>query len=201
MRRWSFWVTSLALLVPAGCATSPYPPGEGPRVTPNDKEWRRKSVPAPPLYMQFTSGSGKRWTMATPLYWHVEGAESESRHFIPFASWSVDRPAQVERGHVLNYFWGDRPESSYRVGFPFYWSFQGPESKTTLYGPVYRTEAAANHKRRLVVMPWLYSRETDETGYDYWGVLGRLVGYEKQRFGGERKERLWLFFVFHIDTV
>lgn len=198
-RRFS-WALRALLLFPAGCATSPFPPESGPRVEPDGKEWRRKTVPLPPLYMNFISGSGKHWTMATPLYWQVLGADTSSYNLIPLASFSSDRMANTAEGHVLNYFWGKGPERQYRVGFPFYWSFQRPGSETSIYGPVYRRKEADGERERLVVFPWLFSRETDATGYSYWGILGRLVGYEKQVIDGQEKKRLWLFFVFHVNT-
>jgi hypothetical protein len=139
--------------------------------------------------------------MATPLYWQVVGAESASYNVIPFFRYWTDRAAKVRRGHIFNYFWGEDSESRYDVGFPFYWSFRRPDSETTVYGPVFQRTETANGRRRLLVLPWLFSRETDNSGYEYWGVLFRLLGYEKQLFDGERKERLWLFFALHINTV
>src|SRR4030095_163327 len=114
---------------------------------------------------------GNQWIMATPFYWQIEGADSESYHLIPLAGYSVDRAVGASRGRVLNYWWGDRPDSSYRVGFPLYWSFGKPGVRTDIYGPVYTKREESNDRRRLVVFPWLFSRETDASGYDYWGVL------------------------------
>jgi hypothetical protein len=139
--------------------------------------------------------------MVTPLYWQAVGAESASYNLLPIFGYSVDRVAKVERGHVLNYFWGERPDHRHWVAFPVYWRIQRPGVQTTVCGPAYRRAEETDGRRRLVVFPWLFSRETDKTGYDYWGILFRLVGYEKQVFDGEQKERLWLFFSFHINTV
>jgi len=201
-----FYLCLASPLALTSCATSPYAPEPGPRVQPDDKEWRRKSLPLPPIYWRFTTGENNQWTMATPLYWQVRGADSIHRHLIPFASYSADlavdgSPGESE-GHVLNWFWKDEPSRSYRVAFPVYWRFEKPGVETSVYGPLYtRHEAGAAWRDRTILMPWLYSREKDSTGYDYWAVLFRLVGYEKQRFNGERKERLWLFFVFPIPVV
>jgi hypothetical protein len=200
MRNWKVLSMASLDMVSAGCATTPYPPGPGPRVEPNDKEWKRKSVPLPPLYLEFTSGSGQQCRMATPLYWQAIGAETESYHLVPFGGYTVDRATGASRGRVLNYLWGGDSERSYRVGFPLYWSFDRPGVETRIYGPVYRRTEEESGKRRLVVFPWLFSRETNASGYDYWGILCRLVGYETQAFNGEQKERLWLFFAFHVDT-
>jgi hypothetical protein len=203
MQRWNVLALAApALFLSAGCATSPHEPQPGPRVRDRDTEWRRKSVPLPPLYWQFTSGSGKRWTMVTPFYWQVAGATSTHHHLVPFAHYSSEREPPAEGGHVLNYFWGKSPRGRHRVAFPVYWSFQRPEAETSLYGPVYHRREEANGRRRLLVFPWLFSSESDDaSGYDYWGVLFRLLGYEKQVFDGEQKERLWLLFAFHVDTV
>ena len=149
--------------------------------------------------MEFTTGSGNQWTMVTPLYWQVDGAQSTSRHLLPLAHVSSDVSSERSSGHVLNCFWNTSPDRSVRGAFPFYWSFKDPKATTKIYGPVYRKITEANDRRRLVVFPWLYSQETTADGYSYWSVLGRLLGHERQTFGKEERARLWLFFVFHIE--
>jgi hypothetical protein len=175
---------------------------EGPKVRPDDLKWRRKALPLPPVYMSYTSGSGNRWKMITPFYWQMDGRDRSRKTLIPLMTAGEDRVAKRKSGYFLNWIWSESPESGHRVLFPFYWNFRSEESDTSVYGPLYvRAEHDGKQRRRLIFFPWIYSRETDATGYDYWGVLFRLVGYEKEVIDGRRRERLWLFFVFTIDTV
>ena len=191
-----------AVVLGVGCVAMPrvsseqLSKAEGPKVRPDERRWRRKPFPLPPLYMRYTSGSGNRWTMVTPFYWQVIGRDKEFRLLFPLARHSLDRPAQTSSGHVLNWVWGSDPERSYRVLFPLYWNFRSDDSETSLYGPLYHRREG-EHKRRTILFPWIFSRETDR-GYDYWGILFRLFAYEKQVFQGEERKRLWLFFVIPV---
>jgi len=198
-------VPFLALL--AGCLSAPAELREGePKIRPSGEEWSRRSAPLPPLYLDFESGRGQRWTMVTPLYWQVKGPRIERQgevvdaeehyHLLPIAGYARSRPAGISNGHVANYFWGKKPEGGYRVLFPLWWDFEGSGGRTTVAGPLYsRTEPG---RERTLVFPWLYSREKRGSDYDYWGVCFRLIGVEKQVFEGEEKKRLWLFFVFKL---
>jgi len=175
---------------------------EGPKVRPDARAWRRKPVPLPPLYASFTSGSGDRWKVITPLYWQIDGHDRSRRLLFPLMHYAEDRPARRTSGYVLNWFWGNDDDGGHRVFFPLYWNFRSPAADTSLWGPLYvRREHDAEQRRRLLVFPWIFSREVDASGYDYWGVIFRLVGYEKQVIEGEQRERLWLFFVVPIRTV
>ncbi len=137
---------------------------DGPKVKPEPDAWRRKALPLPPLYMSFTSGSGNRWTMVTPLYWQVKGTD----------------------------------KASYLL-FPLWYHSRDEQSSVTLAGPLYHSERKTGDERsRTLLFPWLYSRETDNTGYDYWGIFFRLIGVEKQIIDNQQRTRLWLFFVFPI---
>src|SRR5262245_55988442 len=190
-----------------GCLSTPASVREaGPRVRPDPEAWRRNSAPVPPLYLDFTTAQGKRWTMVTPLYWQVKGPRVEEKgevmdaeehyHLLPLAGYARSRPAETSAGHVANYFWGKKPEGGYRVLFPLWWEFEDGERRTTVAGPFYST--SGGERQRTMVFPWLYSREKVGNDYDYWAVCFRLIGLEKQVFAGEEKKRLWLFFVFKL---
>jgi len=176
----------------------------GPRVKPDENDWRRSSVPLPPLYLDFSTAGGDRWTMVTPLYWQVigpriqrdgEAVDSEEHyHLFPLAGYARSRAASSSAAHLGNYFWGRSPEGSYHVLFPVWWDLQSHGSRTSLVGPLYRQSGGG--RERTLLVPWLYSSEKDSTGYDYWSICFRLFGLEKQVFNGEERRRLWLFFVF-----
>jgi hypothetical protein len=148
--------------------------------------------------MEHRSASGERWLMATPLYWKITGHERERYHLIPFFSYQQDRAAGRSWGQVLNYVWRRDTDGSFQTLFPIYWRWKEADGDSALYGPLYVSRKKEHERRRVLLFPWLYSRETAD-GYDYWGVLFRLVGRERQVFSGKARERLWLFFLFHID--
>jgi len=184
-----------------GGARHATPSRDAPKVRPDDDEWRRKPYPFPPVYLSFTSGSGNRWRMITPLYWQVKGKHSE-RHTVPAVmTYHADRPSDSTSGHVLNWFWKSTPKESWGVFFPLAWHFESPEADTALWGPLYSRTEHTGDRRERVLFPGVYSSERDDTGYEYWSVLLRLIGYERQVFDGEQCARVWfLFFCYaYID--
>ena len=197
-----------ATVLVVGCRSGPQvsphdtaaTPG-GPRVDPDPGEGRRRPVPLPPVYMDIATDSGHRLQMVTPLYWQFSGREHRHHHFVPLLSINVDDGSDASWGYVLNWVWRDRPDSGFRTFFPVYWHTRSGASQTIIAGPLYHhRDTGPTPRERTILFPWLYSREKDHTGYSYWGVLGRLVGYEKQLFEGEERRRLWLFFVFRVNV-
>lgn len=190
-----------AALTPDAAEDGAAAPRRGPKVTPDETEWRRQPVPLPPLYMDITTGSGDRWILVTPLYWQVVGPERRQHVLFPLASWRRDEAAHASSGHVLLWLWRSAPgdRTSWKTLFPLFWDFESGEAKTSLYGPLYvRQSFTGNQRSRAILLPWIYSRERDDTGYSYWGVFFRLLGYERQFFNAEERRRLWLFFVFRL---
>ena len=208
----------LALVLPTvlaccGCATrlSDAPPSdaslassskyeEGPKKRPDDRKWRRKPVPIPPFYAKYTSGSGNEWTVITPLYWQVDGHDRSRKTLFPIMTAGEDRVTERKSGYFLNRLWKDTPRGGHRILLPIFWDFESESAETSVYGPLYvRKEHHGDKRKRVLFFPRLYSRETDESGYDYRGVLFRFIGYEKQVFERKQEERLRLFFVFPSD--
>ena len=121
MKRAKF-LASFLLLALAACGCSTETPREpGPKLSPDEREWRRQPFPLPPFYMERRSGSGERWIMATPLYWQVTGNDKERYHLLPFFSFRTDRAAGSSWGQALNYVWKSDTEGVFQTLFPVYW--------------------------------------------------------------------------------
>jgi len=202
----------LALFSLSGCAAAPSTapetvlaargddPGDGPRIDPDDRRWRRQPLKVPPLYLDAVTGSGRRLTMVTPLYWDISGLGQRERYFIPAFHHASHEAAGVSSGHVLNYFWASEPGRRWKAVFPIYYGSETPAASTALYGPLYVSRELGGSHRRRTVLPFVFSREADDTGYDYWSVGARLFGVEKQFFDGEERKRLWLLFFVRIPV-
>ena len=97
-------------------------------------------------------------------------------------------------------FWKSRRgDSSSTVLLPLYWSSLREDAQTRIAGLFYSRKEKKNNRSRFVILPRIFSREKDDTGYSYWGVLLRLVGYEEQYFGSKKRKRLWLLFGLPIE--
>lgn len=208
MARYAIVVPGLCLLLSlAGCASAlsvgvavdtDVPPTT-PKLDPDEREWRRKPVPLPPLYMDIKTGGGERWKMVTPLFWDVSSPSVHWRALLPVFGHREEVHSDSRSGIVLNYAWQERPERKIRTLFPVFWQRETPASKATLYGPLFvRRDREGDRRERTLLFPWIYSSERDATGYDYKGILLRLFAIEKQVFEGEQRKRLWLFHVFRI---
>ncbi len=86
-----------------------------------------------------------------------------------------DRVTERKSGYFLNRLWKDTPRGGHRILLPIFWDFESESAETSVYGPLYvRKEHHGDKRKRVLFFPRLYSRETDESGYDYRGVLFRF---------------------------
>ncbi len=177
--------------------------------------WRRGAesrLAVAPLFYSYDAPEAA--TRLTPLSWYRRRGGDETGLVGPYY-WSIDVRGRSRAQVLFPFVWrlADKKAKSLLVA-PFYYErasaglcvrvvlplglyVKTPHSETTLVFPYYSRNKAAHHWRRTSLLP-LFTRESDDTGYRYFGVLGGFVSYQRQIDRGAEHKRLRVLWILSI---